>query len=200
MNDLRKYIDLISNSETLSERRGRSRNRNKNKNKNKPNKKPLPQNQPPKPPAPTPPVPPKSKREAIKNLIKNNPKAAKALGVIAGLSAIPYVSDKVRQPTTPDQSGQGADGADARQQSQQQTPSQDEIAALKAKIDAMIKELEPSTDPAVKKELERIKQKLSGATTNQRTGQPQPNYSSSTGSARDYYNRSINFLDRIPNQ
>jgi hypothetical protein len=82
MNDLRKYIDLISNSETLSERRGPRRNKNKNKNKNKPkpNKKP-PAPTPPKPPAPTPPKPPKSKREAIKNLIKNNPRIAKALGI-----------------------------------------------------------------------------------------------------------------------
>jgi hypothetical protein len=196
MSDLRKYIDLVSTTENLSERR-RGNQRNKKK-------KPRQQKQQPQQKSQTPNIPPvstpKAKGNILRNIIKNNPKTAKALGIIAGLSAIPYVSDKVRQPTTPDQSGQPADDADASQRSQQQTPSQDEIAALKAKIDAMIKELEPSTDPTVKKELERIKQKLSGATTNQRTGQPQPNYSSSTGSARDYYNRSINFLDRIPNQ
>jgi hypothetical protein len=196
MSDLRKYIDLVSTTENLSERkRGSSRNKKK---------KPRQQKQQPqqKPQTPiTPPVStPKDKGNILRNIIKNNPKTAKALGIIAGLSTIPYVSDKVRQPTTPDQSGQAADDANAGQRSQQQSPSQNEITALKAKIDAMIKELEPSTDPEVKKELERIKQKLLGATTNQRTGQPQPNYSSSTGSARDYYNRSINFLDRIPNQ
>ena len=199
MSDLRKYIDLVATTENLSERRGGS-SRNKKKNprqqKQQPQKKPQTSVTPNTPPVST----PKAKGNILRNIIKNNPKTAKALGIIAGLSTIPYVSDKVRQPTTPDQSGQPADGADAGQRSQQQTPSQDEIAALKAKIDAMIKELEPSTDPTVKKELERIKQKLSGVTTNQRTGQPQPNYSSSTGSARDYYNRSINFLDRIPNQ
>jgi hypothetical protein len=199
MSDLRKYIDLVSTTENLSERRGGS---SRNKKKNPRQQKQQPQKKPQTPATPnTPPVStPKAKGNILRNIIKNNPKTAKALGIIAGLSTIPYVSDKVRQPTTPDQSGQSADGADAGQRSQQQTPSQDEIAALKAKIDAMIKELEPSTDPTVKKELERIKQKLSGVTTNQRTGQPQPNYSSSTGSARDYYNRSINFLDRIPNQ
>jgi hypothetical protein len=196
MSDLRKYIDLVSTTENLSERR-RGNQRNKKKKPRQQKQQPQQKSQTPN----TPPVStPKAKGNILRNIIKNNPKTAKALGIIAGLSAIPYVSDKVRQPTTPDQSGQPADGADAGQRSQQQTPSQDEIAALKAKIDAMIKELEPSTDPTVKKELERIKQKLSGATTNQRTGQPQPNYSSSTGSARDYYNRSINFLDRIPNQ
>jgi hypothetical protein len=199
MSDLRKYIDLVATTENLSERRGGS---SRNKKKNPRQQKQQPQKKPQTPATPnTPPVStPKAKGNILRNIIKNNPKTAKALGIIAGLSTIPYVSDKVRQPTTPDQSGQPADGADAGQRSQQQTPSQDEIAALKAKIDAMIKELEPSTDPTVKKELERIKQKLSGVTTNQRTGQPQPNYSSSTGSARDYYNRSINFLDRIPNQ
>jgi hypothetical protein len=199
MSDLRKYIDLVSTTENLSERR---RGNQRNKKKKPRQQKQQPQKKPQTPATPnTPPVStPKAKGNILRNIIKNNPKTAKALGIIAGLSAIPYVSDKVRQPTTPDQSGQPADDADSSQRSQQQTPSQDEIAALKAKIDAMIKELEPSTDPTVKKELERIKQKLSGATTNQRTGQPQPNYSSSTGSARDYYNRSINFLDRIPNQ
>jgi hypothetical protein len=196
MNDLRKYIDLISNSETLSERRGPRRNKNKNKNKPKPNKKP-PAPTPPKPPAPTPPKPPKSKREAIKNLIKNNPRIAKALGIVAGLSAIPFVSNKLRQepPNGPNQ-----DGMDTDQQDQQQIPSQNEIAVLKAKIDAMIKELEPSTDPTVKKELERIKQKLLGVTTNRRTGALHPNYPSTTGSDWDYYQRARNFLDRVPNQ
>jgi hypothetical protein len=162
MNDLRKYIDLISNSETLSERRGPRRN--KNKNKPKPNKKP-PAPTPPKPPAPTPPKPPKSKREAIKNLIKNNPRIAKALGIVAGLSAIPFVSNKLRQepPNGPNQDGMDADD-NSGQDTQQQIPSQNEITALKAKIDAMIKELEPSTDPTVKKELERIKQKNNGKT------------------------------------
>ena len=195
MSNLRKYIDLVATTENLSERRGGS-SRNKKKNprqqKQQPQKKPQTSVTPNTPPVST----PKAKGNILRNIIKNNPKTAKALGILAGLSAIPYVSDKVRQPTTPDQSGQPADDADASQRSQQQTPSQDEIAALKAKIDAMIKELEPSTDPTVKKELERIKQKLSGATTNQRTGQLQPNYSSSTGSDRDYYNRSINFSNR----
>ena len=196
MSDLRKYIDLVSNTENLSERRrGSLRNKKKKPRQQKQQSQQTPQT-PITPPVST----PKAKGNILRNIIKNNPKTAKALGIIAGLSTIPYASDKLRQPTTPDQSGQPADGADAGQRSQQQTPSQDEIAALKAKIDTMIKELEPSTDPEVKKELERIKQKLSGATTNQRTSEPQPNYSSSTGSARDYYNRSINFLDRVPKQ
>lgn len=190
MSNLRKYINLISDLETLSEKRKFSLR----------NKKPPPQ-KPQTPATPkTPPIStPAAKGSVLRNIIKNNPKTAKALGLIAGLSAIPYVSDKVRQPTTPDQGGQPAGSAGSSSRTQQ-SPSQDDIAALKVKIDAMIKELETSTDPTVKKELERIKQKLSGATTNSRTGQPHPNYSSSTGSSRDYYNRSINFIDRLPNQ
>lgn len=194
MSDLRTYINLISEVQSLNER-VRFKNKNKNKNNRQQGQRPQTPATPKTPPIST----PAAKGSVLRNIIKNNPKTAKALGLIAGLSAIPYVSDKVRQPTTPDTGGQPAGSAGSSSRTQQ-SPSQDDIAALKAKIDAMIKELETSTDPQVKKELERIKQKLSGATTNSRTGQPQPNYSSTTGSARDYYNRSINFIDRLPNQ
>jgi hypothetical protein len=197
MSDLRKYIDLVSNTENLSERRGAS-GRRKGKSKPKQQTRQQTRQQPAQQPT-TPNIPstPQAKGSVIKNLIKKNPKTAKALGIVAGLSTLPYVSDKIRQS---DQSGQSGLPADDARSSRPQGPSQNELADLKAQIDAMIKELEGSSDPQVKKELERIKQKLAGATINQQTGQPRPNYPSSTGSARDYYNRSINFLDRVPKQ
>jgi hypothetical protein len=136
MSDLRKYIDLVSNTENLSERRrGSLRNKKKKPRQQKQQSQQQPKQQPTTPNVPS---TPQAKGNVIKNLIKKNPKTAKALGIVAGLSTIPYVSDKVRQSDQSGQSGLPVD--DTGSSSRQQEPSQNEIANLKAQIDAMIKE------------------------------------------------------------
>jgi uncharacterized membrane protein YebE (DUF533 family) len=101
-----------------------------------------------------------SRGNLLTRIIKKNPKVSAALAAVAGIKVAGTLagSDSATsqaQAEPPAQSGQPVPP------SQSQTePSVDELSVLKAEIDALIKELESSTDANIKKELDRIKGKL----------------------------------------
>ena len=105
----------------------------------------------------------------LKQIIKNNPRIAVALGMVGGLTAYNMSKDSSTPapaadstaPNTPARQAQSNTQPDPNAPNQSGQPDQDEDAsAIKAEIDALIKELESSTDTNIKKELDRIKGKL----------------------------------------
>jgi hypothetical protein len=106
---------------------------------------------------------------SLKQAIKNNPKIAGALGMIGGLTAVnmtkgsstPAPTADATPPTAPAGQAQSNAQSDPNAPGQSGQPEQGEDAsAIKAEIDALIKELGSSADPSIKKELARIKGKL----------------------------------------
>jgi hypothetical protein len=105
----------------------------------------------------------------LKQIIKNNPRIAVALGMIGGLSAHNMSKDTNTPAPAADSTAPNAPAGQAQpnaqsdpnapDQSGQPGPDED-VSAIKAEIDALIKELESSTDANIKKELDRIKGKL----------------------------------------
>jgi hypothetical protein len=111
----------------------------------------------------------KSRGNLISKIIKKNPRLSSALAAIVGIKLVgtqakdDAAAQAQSQTAPPQQSGRP--DVTPPQQSGQEVPGED-ISAIKAEIDALIKELEQSTDPNIKKELDRIKGKL--------TAQPKP--------------------------
>jgi hypothetical protein len=105
----------------------------------------------------------------LKQIIKNNPRIAVALGMVGGLTAHNMSKDSNTPAPAADSTAPNAPAGQAQSnaqtdpnapdQSGQSGPDED-VSAIKAEIDALIKELESSTDANIKKELDRIKGKL----------------------------------------
>lgn len=94
-------------------------------------------------------------------LIKNNPKIATALGVVGSLATYNAMKD----PATPTPTDTPAPTPTPNNQTpppNQSGQPEDDLATIKAEIDALIKELEVSNSEEVKKQLEKLKQNLNG--------------------------------------
>jgi hypothetical protein len=105
---------------------------------------------------------------SLKQAIKNNPKIAGALGMIGGLTAVNMTKGSstsaptadATTPEVPASSAQSTVQPDPNAPGSGQPEQGEDVSAIKAEIDALIKELGSSTDPSIKKELDRIKGKL----------------------------------------
>lgn len=105
-----------------------------------------------------------SRGNILTRIVKKNPKVSAALAAIVGIKAGGTLaggdSAEVQPQANTAPPAQGSmDAGNAPGTSSQTAPSQD-LTAMKAEIDALIKELESSNSADVKKELERIKRKL----------------------------------------
>lgn len=104
----------------------------------------------------------KSRGNLLTRIVKKNPKISAALAAIVGIKVggglagdgQPQVS------TPPSQSGQPAASTTPTVVSPATTGGDADLAAIKAEIDALIAELSASESPDIKKELDRIKNKL----------------------------------------
>ena len=103
----------------------------------------------------------------VKQAIKNNPKIATALGIVGGLTTYNVMKDPAAD--TPAADTPAADTPANQNTPPNQTPPanqsgqpDDELASIKAEIDALVKELEASNSEDIKKQLEKLKQTLNG--------------------------------------
>lgn len=120
------------------------------------------------------------KGNLISRIAKKNPKLSTALATAAAI----YVGGKVVGPSNSDPAPIASapnGGSNNQPPAGQGGKESDELAALKEQIDALIKELEPTTDADVKKELERIKAKYAGTGLPAGQGGKESNIGSRTG-------------------
>jgi hypothetical protein len=122
------------------------------------------------------------KGSLIVNAIKKNPRLAAAIAsALALVGTATYIrnqdSDPAPEPAPGPAPNPAPNPAPAPAPAPGPTPpeqsgKEDELAALKAQIDALIKELQPSTDEEVKRELQRIIRKYQGQSGVQQSGKP----------------------------
>jgi hypothetical protein len=133
------------------------------------------------------------KGSLLVGFIRKNPKLAAALAAAATVAGtatyLRNKDDEAPEPTpgptpapTPGPTPTPTPGPTPPEQS----GKEDELAALKAQIDALIKELEPSTDEEVKRELKRIILKYQGSSGVQQSGKPAGNAPAMTNFERIY--------------
>lgn len=160
MSDLRKYINLIAETDLLAERKVRLPKKAKPRAQQKSQAK-LPVNAPPSATELA------ARGNLLTSIIKKNPKVSAALAAIVGIKVggtLAGSDSTAVQPQAntapPAQDGMGAGTASGQPNSASQAPAGQDLTAMKAEIDALIKELESSGSADIKKELERIKGKL----------------------------------------
>lgn len=105
-----------------------------------------------------------SRGNILTRIVKKNPKVSAALAAIVGIKAGGTLaggdSAEVQPQANTVPPAQGSMDAGNAPGTSSQTASSQDLTAMKAEIDALIKELESSNSADVKKELERIKRKL----------------------------------------
>jgi hypothetical protein len=104
------------------------------------------------------------KGSLIVGAIKKNPKLAAAIAAAVGLvGTATYIRNQDDETPTPGPTPSPAPGPTPNPNTPpEQSGKEDELAALKAQIDALIKELQPSNDDEVQRELKRIIRKYQG--------------------------------------
>ena len=120
------------------------------------------------------------KGSLIVGAIRKNPKLAAAItAALAIAGTATYIrnqdSDPAPSPTP---------GPTPGPTPPEQSGKEDELAALRAQIDALIKELQPSTDEEVKRELQRIIRKYQSEV--EQSGKPEANAPAMTSFERKY--------------
>lgn len=104
----------------------------------------------------------KSRGNLLTRIVKKNPKISAALAAIVGIKVGGGLAgdDQPQVSTPPSQSSQPAASTTPAVVSPATTGGDADLAAMKAEIDALIAELGASESPDIKKELDRIKNKL----------------------------------------
>jgi hypothetical protein len=113
------------------------------------------------------------KGSLLVGFIRKNPKLAAAIAAVATVAGTAtYIRNQDGETPTPGPTPNPTPNPTPGPTPPEQSGKEDELAALKAQIDALIKELEPSTDEEVRRELQRIIRKYQGQSGVQQSGKP----------------------------